>query len=231
MQALFDACSTLSPDNHAGRYLLNRGLDWNHLPPAQSSPLRHCNALDYWHKVDNKFLHLTTTPALVARISKPDGSLAGLHRIYLDQAARKLKLQYGIAPELLPNKKLQPAHEGALKGAACRLFQIGKDGRLALTEGIETALGVHSMRGLPVWACLSTSGLKSFVVPDGVREVIIYADNDHPDHKGRNAGKQAAKLLAARLEAEGYKVSIMLPPVTGTDWLDVMNDEINKEQA
>ncbi|MBM5571535.1 MULTISPECIES: toprim domain-containing protein [Deefgea] len=230
VQAVFDSCVAIRPDNQAGKYLLNRGLNWVCLPTGENSPLRNCTALDYWHVADNKPVMLGTFPALVAQITKADGSLAGMHRIYLSQDANKLVL-HGRDGVLLPNKKLQAAHDGALAGAACRLYSIWADGRLALTEGIETALAVHRMTGLAVWACISTSGLKSFLVPDGVREIIIYADNDRPDHKGRNAGKEAAYILAARLVAEGYKVSVLLPPVAGTDWMDVMNDEINKEQA
>ncbi|WP_348945740.1 toprim domain-containing protein [Chitinibacter sp. FCG-7] len=231
VQAVFDSCEPISQDNHAWKYLLSRGLNWAHLPTGADSPLRYHPALPYWEVIEGKHVKLGVFPALVAKITKPDGTMAGLHRIYLNDDGNKLELPHPETGEPLPCKKLQAAHDGALSGATCQLSPIDTDGRLAITEGIETGLGVHQMTLLPVLACISVSGLKSFVVPDGVREVIIYADNDLPDHKGRNAGKDAAYALARRLVAQFVNVKVMLPPVAGTDWLDVMNAGLNKEAA
>jgi putative DNA primase/helicase len=237
VQAVFDACEIATLQNQAGRYLLQRGISGAYWPEPHISPLRHCAALDYWHVVDNKPQRLGAFPALVARIDKPDGGLAGIHRIYLSDKAEKRVIRVATgSPERphikeLDNKKLKAAHDGAIKGAACRLYPIGADGRLALTEGIETALAVHCLTGLAVWACISAGGLKSVVLPDEVRDVLIYADNDTPDERGRNAGKEAAYLLAARMIEEGRKVKVLLAPQAGTDWLDYLNDEMNRGKA
>ncbi|MCB5195517.1 toprim domain-containing protein [Deefgea salmonis] len=223
-QALFDSGVALSSSNMAGLYLLNRGLAGRYLPTQADSPLRHIAALDYWHESNGSSKRLKTTPALIAKIQKPNGALAGLHRIYLEPKGHKLVL-HDETGKALASKKLQLAHDGALSGAACRLHPIGDDGRLALTEGIETALAVHQLTGLAVWSCINVAMLKTVVLPDSVREVVIYGDNDLPDHKGKNAGKEAAYILAARLVGEGRTVKVMLPPEAGTDWLDVLNDD------
>ncbi|WP_348944013.1 toprim domain-containing protein [Chitinibacter sp. FCG-7] len=237
LQSLFDVCEVMTPQVIAGRYLINRGIAARSWPEPHSSPLRHCAALDYWHVTDNQPHKLGAFPALLARVDKPNGALAGLHRIYLsdDGAKRVIRMATG-SPErphfkALDSKKLKAVHDGALRGAACRLYPVGTDGRLALTEGIETALAVHSMTGLAAWSCISAGCLKSVVLPADVREVLIYADNDSPDSQGRNAGKEAAYLLAARLIEEGRKVKVLLPPQAGTDWLDVLNDELNQGKA
>ncbi|WP_297574724.1 toprim domain-containing protein [uncultured Deefgea sp.] len=227
LQRLFDAGDDIGMHNTAGRYLYQRGIREDLI--NRTTQLRYCDVLDYWHVVDGKPQRLASGEALIARIQKPCGALAGLHRIYLDVDANKLALLYGDNNEVLPAKKLQTAHDGALAGAACRLRPLTGEGRLALTEGIETALAVHQLTGLPVWACISASGLKTVQLPDTAREVFIYGDNDQPDHKGRNAGAEAAYILATRLLDEGRKVKVILPPQAGTDWLDVLNN--NKTEA
>src|SRR5207253_1308568 len=56
------------------------------------------------------------------------------------------------------------------------------------------------------------------VIPDRVRVVEIWADNDVS-----GTGQKAARALASRLVAEGCEVRIMVPATAGTDWLDVLN--------
>jgi DNA primase len=57
--------------------------------------------------------------------------------------------------------------------------------------------------------------MRAVVLPDGVREVLIAADNDP-------AGEQAARALARRLHSEGRSVRIAIPPQEGDDWADVI---------
>lgn len=226
LQAILNNCQQVRSNNAAGKYLINRGLAADYWPTH--NVLRFAKTLDYWHSNDDaKPIKLGVWPALIAHIQKPDGSLAGIHRIYLSQAGYKADIA-AINGEVPPCKKLQSAHTGSIRGAACRLFPIGEDGRLALSEGIETAIAVHRMTGLAVWACISAGGLKNVVLPDNVREVLIYGDNDLPDEKNRNAGKESAYLLAAKLLAIGKAVKVLLPPVAGMDWLDVLNSDLNR---
>jgi putative DNA primase/helicase len=229
VQKLWNSAQHVRACNAAGKYLISRDLVADYWP--SHSVLRFAKTLDYWHSNDRtKYIKLGVFPALLVHIQKPDGSLAGIHRIYLSQAGHKADIAAinGVTP---PCKKLQSVHDGAINGAACRLFPIGADGRLALTEGIETALAVHRMTGLPVWACISAGGLKKVVLPDQVREVLIYGDNDLLKSNGHNVGKDAALALAERMIKEGRKVKLMLPPVAGMDWLDILNDELNKGKA
>ena len=79
-----------------------------------------------------------------------------------------------------------------------------------------TALGPWTVE-VPVWSCISTSGIESFEPPEGVRELIVFADND-PNF----AGQKAAFAVAHRLKLKGFGVEVIVPPEHG-DWLDVLN--------
>lgn len=192
----------------AGLYLKRRGLS---VPPTDE--LRHIRILNYWH--DGAVLG--RWPAMLARITCADGGFAGIHRTYLNHAGDKAALtdRDGVA---LPCKKLAVVRQGVMRGAAVRLFPP-ESGRLALAEGIETALAVRQGSGLPVWACVSAFGLEHVVLPDGVRDVFIFADND-----ASNTGQRAAERLRRRLLGAGCAVRVFTPSVVGYDWLNVLND-------
>ena len=101
---------------------------------------------------------------------------------------------------------------GPCAGGAVRLAPAGDD--LVLAEGIETALSVLQASGKPVWACLSTSGLKAVLLPPEVKTVTIAADGD-------DAGKKAAEEAASRLYRDGREVRIARPP-DGYDFNDLL---------
>lgn len=147
-------------------------------------------------------------PAMVARIRGAQGRAMGLHRTYLRaDGLGKADLQGGAKMML-----------GAASGGAVR---FGPDQSvIALAEGIETALSVSLASRLTVWAALSTSGLKGLILPPPpVAEVIIICA-DHDD-----AGLAAAEQVAGRFEADGRAVSIIVPPIEGQDFNDVLRGQ------
>jgi hypothetical protein len=73
------------------------------------------------------------------------------------------------------------------------------DRQLAMCEGIETGLAVHLATGKPVWAGINAGNLEKLWLPDTVRKVCIYADNDAD---GDFAGQCFAFALARRLKRE-----------------------------
>lgn len=157
-------------------------------------------------------------PALVAPVVV-NGQPMALHRTYLTPDGHK-------APVENP-KKLTPAiRPGATTGGAVRLYwPPGKE--LAVTEGIETALAIRmACPYLAVWACVNANGLKSVLIPESVERVYIAADHDRS-----GTGQGAAKSLHNRLEVEGIKSAIILPPAPsegskGVDWLDVAQEAV-----
>jgi hypothetical protein len=101
---------------------------------------------------------------------------------------------------------------GPVAGGAVRLTEISS--KLGLAEGIETGLSVMQATDLPVWACLSTSGLKGVILPETVREVVLCANGDEP-------GQVAAEAAAQRFIGEGRAARIANPP-PGFDFNDLL---------
>ncbi len=90
---------------------------------------------------------------------------------------------------------------------------------LAIGEGIEScAAAMRACASLPVWAALSTSGLKALPLPPPpiASCVIILADHDSD-----GAGERAAETAALRWLREGRRVRIAMPPKFG-DFNDVL---------
>lgn len=176
------------------RYLRGRGLSLDKLPES----IRFHPGLAY--RGDDMTGNF---PAMLATVTGPEGKARSLHRTYLQNAQK--------APVPHPKKLMQGL---PLPGAAIRLAPVSEC--MGIAEGIETALAAAELFGLPVWSCISTSGIESFEPPDGVRKVVIFADHDL-----NFAGQKAAFAAAHRLKLKGYVVEVRIPPTAG-DWLDVL---------
>ncbi|MDN0085425.1 toprim domain-containing protein [Crenobacter sp. SG2305] len=214
---LWSEAHPLKAGDPATRYLANRGLVLDTMQAA----LRCHPALGYWH--DGR--RLGTFPALLAKVTSPTGEVVALHRIYLTPDGRKAHPADPATGELLDAKKLLTAREGAMRGAAIRLYEPD-GGTLALAEGIETALAVRLGSSLPCWATVSAWGLANAVLPESVADVHIMADNDVS-----GTGQQAAKKLAKRLLDEARRVRLHIPTTPDTDWLDALNERQQQEAA
>lgn len=145
-------------------------------------------------------------PAMVAAFRKLDGTLAGVHRTYLDPVGD------GKAP-LDPAKKFL----GKTQGAAIRLAEL-EDDTLTVTEGIETGLAVMQATGRSVWATGSASGMAGLELP-GVAHLDIWADHDDAGLTG------GAHPLAERAARQGCRVFVIVPDQEGCDWLDVFAED------
>jgi putative DNA primase/helicase len=147
-------------------------------------------------------------PAMVAIVRDPlTGELRGLHRTYLRDGG------VGKAPIAKPKAMLGPCGGGAVM-----LRPAGE--LLAVGEGIENcAAAMQACATLPVWAALTTSGLKALPLPPMpiASRVIILADHD-----SNGAGQGAARAAAQRWLAEGRRVWIAMPPKPDTDFNDIL---------
>lgn len=150
----------------------------------------------------------TSHPAMVAVLTAPDGKNVSLHRTFLSGTG---KLDAADCRKMMPGR--------LPKGCAVRLKTLGpSDEVLGVAEGIETALSASALFGIPVWATLNTSMMRTFVPPTGIRELVIFADNDE-----NGAGQSAADAL--RRSLSGLVVTVRIPPTVGTDW----NDELQRK--
>lgn len=148
-------------------------------------------------------------PALLALVRDGEGRPCALHATFLkpDGSGKA----FGDRSRLM---------FGPTAGGAVRLEPVGGDGVLAVGEGIETTMGFAGLKGVPAWAALSTSGLKAFTPPTGVRKLLIAADNDDG-----GAGMAAALDLAER--ASRRCAVAVHPAPEGRDWADVAEEAAN----
>ena len=145
----------------------------------------------------------STQPALIARIRDPVGAPAAVELTYLDSNGRRA---VGLR---LPRKTV-----GVLPpGSAVRLTAAAEE--MLVAEGLVTTLSAMERFGLPGWALLSTTNLRSWMAPAGVRSILIAAD------RGED-GERSAHVLQDRLRAGGLWARIELPPKPWGDWNEAM---------
>ena len=146
-------------------------------------------------------------PALVAAVQAPDRRVRGVLRIFLTTDGRRKAMV--SKPKMML---------GRVAGGAVRLS--GAQPRLAIAEGLETALSFQQAAEVPTWATLSTSGMKALILPGSVVEVLIAADADR-------SGEVAASAAARRFIKEGRTVRIVRPPDGAKDFNDALNTNNN----
>ena len=132
------------------------------------APLRYHPALHYRDRFDSPPQKL---PALVAAVTDNSGVITGIHRTFLD-LARNCK-----ADVVSPRRSL-----GAILGNGVRFGMI--DDFAIIGEGIETVLSIKSaFPDIPMVAALSAAHLAGWEFPNGLRRLIIAADNDEAGHR------------------------------------------------
>lgn len=134
-------------------------------------------------------------PAMVAAVRDVSGHLVTVHRTLLTGDGHK-------ADANVPKRLMRLPDDRTINGCAIRFGEPHEV--LALAEGIETALSVVVATGLPCWACICAHGLEAVEIPDGVREVLIFADKDRS-----LAGERAAQALAERLKGRGVMTRVV----------------------
>lgn len=196
--------AALPPEAPVRRYLARRGLGGC----EPSRMLRMAPACAYWEAGSGDRPNLLGTfPAMLALVTDADGRITSLHRTYLTEEGEKA-----------PVPAVKKLASGGVSEGLVRLYPPSS--RLCLTEGIETALAVHELTGLPAWSAISVTGFRRFGrLPEGLERLCICGDND-----ASYAGAAGAYALAERLRREhpGLEVLVRIPDGTGADWNDVL---------
>lgn len=146
-------------------------------------------------------LHLDcyAMPAMVAAVQRPDGKVVAVQTTLLTSAGKKAAVSM---PRITT---------GALGAGAVRFAKA--DDVLGLAEGAESALSAMQLTGVPCWACLGAARMNCVAIPNSVRELHIFAENDEPGHA-------AADRTA---HANGHRrVVLRFPPVGCKDWNDAL---------
>lgn len=212
-RTLWEEAIPITPGDEVDRYLRNRGL----VLQAYPETLRFHSALGYYEKDgNNTSKKVAEYPAMLGFIQDQASQLVSLHRTYLTDG-HKLKDR--------DSKKLLCS---GYSGAAIRLHPVKNV--LAITEGIETALAVHLATGFPVWAALNAGNLETLWIPEEVRCVMIYGDNDSDSSFD---GQASAYILARRLKKpqKGQKpreVKVFTPKPPGADWADIWRSQAKR---
>ncbi len=216
IQGFLWGAKPISKCSPAGNYLINRGIDW--LSVCENLHSLFYSELDYWTATDDKPFKVGTYPAMIGKITDINGELMGVHITYLENRNgifRKAEIINPNTGKRLPAKKMQTRYCGALRGASIKLYT--PTDKLAVCEGIETALAVREMFSLPVWCCLSAGGLKSVALPN-IKTLYIVGDNDENE-----TGRNACRDLSNRAIASGLSVKYWQPENIGDDALDELN--------
>jgi putative DNA primase/helicase len=204
---IWDEAVPVATGDEVDRYLNNRGLNLREYPKT----LRFHPCLGYYEKdpSSGKAKRVRNYPAMLACIQGTDGHAVTLHRTYLQDGKKALGRQ---------SKKVLSA---GINGAAVRLGEATDE--LAVTEGIETALAVYRSTGKPVWAAISAGNMEKLWIPESVRRICVYADNDADSEFD---GPASAFILARRLKKEEKTstqrhIEVFVPKFAGKDWADV----------
>jgi len=132
------------------------------------------------------------------------GKEYGIHRTFL-------KPDGDGKADFSPNKMML----GRSKDAVIRLIPDDEvTTGLGIVEGIENGLAILGIGWRPVWVALSSGGISSFPILQGIEALTIFADND-------KAGLNAANDCARRWTQAGKEVTIRTPLNAGHDWNDV----------
>lgn len=195
----------LHPESEAWRYL----VETRKLPvELLGFELRCIDRLPYYEQdADGKPVITGHYAAMVAPIRSQAGEVIGVHLTYL-LAGQK-------APVASPKKIV-----GSPKGGAIRLCLAGDE--VGLAEGIETAIAARAIFGKPVWAVLSASLAPLIELPDSIKTVHIFADNDPA---GLLGSQKLAQSLALQSKAIGF---CKKPTALNSDFFDVYEENLHE---
>jgi hypothetical protein len=188
--------ATAIPGSPAEVYLAQRGI------LRASDQLRYLQGTPLGPRGAVQFL-----PAMLAAVTTDVGVIA-VHRTFLDTSSGKL------AGFERPKRAL-----GSLGCGAVRLAPPAA-GRLGLAEGIESALSATQLLGIPCWATLGNERFGLVAIPESVRELYLFIDNDTG---GALAEQRALKAYAA----PNRVIHSRAPASPGFDW----NDELKSRLA
>jgi DNA primase len=199
---------TASPANAApvkialARQLYAQAMELHGTPAAaylQGRGLRPTDAWDRLRSSVQPYPRHGPCPTLIAPIDRPEESVVGVQRTYLQPNGKKLDVAN-------PRMTL-----GQARGGAIRLTEAAD--QLIVCEGLEDGLTLYQDLGVPIWVACGTGLMHHMVIPDTVRSLTIAADNDA-------AGELAAQRAADAHNIGGRDVRIMRPDPAFKDFND-----------
>jgi len=211
IQRILAETTPIMPGDEVDRYLCGRGLGMNVYPEA----LRTHPSLGYYEldAKTGKPMLVGRFPAMVASVHDCHGALVSLHRTYLQNGQK------------LPGRNAKKLLCGGVNGAAIRLALAGPD--LAVCEGIGTGLAILKRTGQPIWLGICAGNLERMWIPDDVRHLRVYGDNDaNAMFDGQaSAYVLARQFLKKRVTGVERSAEVFIPRAAGADWADVRDQQ------
>ncbi|QHJ85808.1 MAG: hypothetical protein [Bacteriophage sp.] len=156
----------------------------------------------------------TTFSAMVAGLYDHIGKIKGYHLTCITPQGYKANT---------PTSKLYTS--GSTGQCVIRLSEPTK--HLGLAEGIETALSVTQLYGIPCWATGDAIRMEKFIVPEGVEQITIFSDKD-----ATYTGEKAAFTLANRLVVrEKIPCEVRQDCMRNTDYNDLLLNRTKEARA
>ena len=181
-------------------YFMDRGIDPDY---ADDPMLRWHPSLRWFAEGKHGF-----APAMLARFFQWDKK-GGLQSVTVHRTW----------PKGSPKKKMVMPSPVNMNGIFCPLGGMPKDGRLGVTEGIESALSLRQLSSstfdMPVWPTYSSEEMKKFNPPPGVKQLYIGIDVDY-SFTGQAAGYELARRM--RVQRPDLGIHILRPADDGKDW-------------
>lgn len=193
----------------AETYLKSRGIC--ELP---SQGIKYSNG-EWEHKEQRKI------PCMMAIASDNQGNAVYTHKTYIENGQ---KAQIETQKKLEGLGMLEPECDkcGAKTPVSCAVKLFPCDDVLGISEGIESALSCKQLFGVNTWSVLNSSIMKKFRAPDGVKHLIIYADND-----ANGTGLAAAFECASQNIKQSktlQRVTVKWTEQKDTDFNDMLNN-------
>jgi putative DNA primase/helicase len=219
IQATLQGCKPINQVSAVWTYLTQtRGIPEKYVAAAQDL-LAH-PGLEYFYKPsrEERSTTLGTYPALIGVCRSQSGEIISLHRTYVTPQGQKLALKdpRRTGETLAARKLMTPIDE---RHYAIALY-APVNGRLGVSEGIETALSAAILNDLPCHSAIDSGKLVHYAPPPGVHTLFLFADDDP-------AGRHGAESLQMRLKIERPEIqtAIYYPRQRGghpgMDWDDL----------
>lgn len=227
---LFDTCLPLNHPNSlpAVKYFLSRGIDVLTMPELT----RHIRFSPGYEVFASGVKYDGLYMSIVSKIINGVGELLYWHRIIIDEHGNKMK------PHTVANNE-KVFGPSKIKGSAIPGLDNSNRGIKpfkpflvqGVSEGLEVALSVRYMTGLPVDSATDAVSMENWLPQDGVKVVLIFEDYDRPNDQHPNDGGRGAAAgenLCEKLLGKGILPIRLSPPFEipqnskSVDWNDVI---------
>lgn len=135
-------------------------------------------------------------PQIAFAVRDCEGKLVNILRLKLD----------GLVLLTNVGKHYQLTSDASIAGTSVHFGEPQEE--LGVAISVESAMAlVIATNGVPFWACLGPTGLKTLQVPETVRKVRVFCDVEPS-----GVMQEAATALSTRLQETGRTVTVLTPP-------------------